>query len=71
MELADEAVAAAQQRVAGGRIRCRIRKSGNSDGAFGASEASVRVRRFDRRPVNDETEQQKSEHARKRTVPLH
>jgi hypothetical protein len=71
MELADEAVAAAQQSVACGRVRCRIRKSGSSDGAIGTSEVSVRVRRFDRRPVNNETEQQKREHARKRSVPLH
>lgn len=70
MELADEAVAAAQQSVAGGRVRGRIRKSGNSDGALRASEVSVRVRCFDRRPVNNETEQQKREHAGKRAVPL-
>jgi hypothetical protein len=30
----------------------------------------VRVRRLDRRSVNNETEQQKSQHARKHAVPL-
>lgn len=71
MELADETVAAAPQSVICGRVRCRIGKSGNSDRAIRTSEAAVRVRSFDRRPVNNEPEQQKRKHARKRAVPLH
>lgn len=70
MELADETVAAAQQSVTCVRVRCRIRKSGNSDSAIRTREAAVCVRRFDRRPVNNEPEQQKRKHARKRSVPL-
>jgi hypothetical protein len=70
MELADQTVAAAQQSVTRARVCCRIGKSGNSDRAIRTSEAAVSVRRFDRRPVNNETEQQKRKHARKRSVPL-
>ncbi len=71
MELADEAVAAAEHSVVCVRACCRIRKFGNSDSGFRTSEVSVRVRSADRRPVNNKTEQQKRKHTRKRAVPLH
>lgn len=62
MELANETVAAAQQSVVCFRFLRRIREGGTAD-IVGAREASMRVRCLNRRSVNNETEQQKREHA--------
>ena len=69
VELANETVAAAQQIAICFRSRCRIRKRGIDDGIVRRSEASMRVRGFDRRSVDDEAEQQKRERARKHAMP--
>jgi hypothetical protein len=70
VELANETVAAAQQTSVCFRFRCRIRKRGTGDGIVRSSEASMRMRGFNGRPVNNETEQQKRERASKDAVLL-
>ena len=70
MELANETVAAAQQIGVCFRSACRIRKRGTGDGIVRRGYVSMRVRGFDGRAVNDETEQQKRQRARKRAVLL-
>lgn len=70
VELANETVAAAQPTAACFRFRCRIRKGGTADRLVRRSEASMRVRGFNGRSVDDETEQQKRERARKHAMLL-
>lgn len=69
MELANETVAAAQQRAV---CFCFawIRKRGTGDGIVRSTDASMRVRGFNGRPVNNETEQQKRQRARKHAMRL-
>lgn len=67
MELADETIAAAQQSGVRFRFRCGVRKGRTANSIIRSSEASMRVRGFNRRTVDDEPEQQKREHASKRT----
>jgi hypothetical protein len=69
VELANETVAVAQQMAVSFRFRCRIRKRGTGAGIV-CREASMRVRGFDGRSVDDETEQQKRERARKHATLL-
>jgi hypothetical protein len=57
MELANEAVAAAQQSGVDLTITCRIRKVGSPNDTGRAGQVSVSMRRLNRRPVNYETEQ--------------
>jgi hypothetical protein len=70
VELANKTVAAAQQITVCFRFRCRIRKRRTGAGLVRRSEASMRVRGFDGRSVDDETEQQKRERARKHATLL-
>ena len=70
MELADETITAAQQIAACFRFRSWIRKSGTGDCTVRCSEASMRVRGFNRRSVNNEAEQQKRERASKHALLL-
>jgi hypothetical protein len=60
VELADETVAAAQRIAVCFCSACRIRKRGTGDGIVRGSDASMRVRGFNGRPVDNETEQQKA-----------
>jgi len=69
VKLANETIATAQQVIAPLRTGCRIRKSGSGVGSGRWSEASVRVRGLDRRSADDETEQQKTQHAREHAMP--
>lgn len=70
MELANETVAAAQQSVVCFRFLRRIGEGGTTD-IVGSGEASMSMRRLNRRSVNNETEQQKREHAGKGAVRFH
>ena len=70
VELANETVAAAQQSAVCFRSACRIRKRGTGDDIVRRSEASMSVRGFNGRSVDDETEQQKRKHASKRPMLL-
>ena len=67
VELANEAVAAAQQCVVCFRFLRGIREGGTTD-IVGWREASMSMRRLNRRSVNNETEQEKREHAGKSAV---
>ena len=67
MELANETVAAAQQSVICFRFLCRIRKGGATN-IVRSREPSMRMRGLNRRSVDNETEQQKREHASKRPI---
>ncbi len=67
MELANETVAAARQSVICFRFLCRIRKGGAAN-IVRSGEVSVSMCCLDRRSVNNETEQQKREHASKRSM---
>ena len=58
MELANETVAAASEISRGPGFRCRIRKVGTANDTIRRHEAPVRVRGFNGRSVDDETEQQ-------------
>jgi hypothetical protein len=58
MELANETVAAASENSFRPGFRCRIRKVGTASDTVSSQEASVRVRGFNGRSVDDETEQQ-------------
>jgi hypothetical protein len=62
VELANETVAAAQQSVVCFRFLRGIREGGTAD-VVSWREAAMRMRRLNRRSVNNETEQQKREHA--------
>ena len=68
VELANETVAAPQERIVCFRFLRRIREGGGTTDILGWREASMRMRRFNRRSVNNETEQQKREHASKRPM---
>ncbi len=70
MKLTDQAVAAAGQRVSCRRFCRRVRNCINAEVVCGPRETGVRVRSLERRAVNDETEQQKREHAGKHAVPV-
>lgn len=70
MELANETVAAAQQIAVCFRFAYRLRKRGTGDGIVRRSDASMRVRGFNGRSVDNETEQQKRERARKHALLL-
>jgi len=70
VELANETVAAAQQIAVCFRSACRLRKRGTGDGIVRRSDASMRVRGFNGRSVDNETEQQKRERARKHPLLL-
>ena len=70
MELANETVAAAQQRGTCFRFLCRIRKGGAAN-IVRSREGSVSMRGLDRRSVNNETEQQKRKHPSKRPMLPH
>ena len=58
MELTNETVAAAREIRRGPGFRCRIRKVGTANDAVRRHEASVRVRGFNGRSIENETEQQ-------------
>ena len=70
MELADETVTAAHQINPSLCSVCGIRKKGTRDGILRGGDASVGVRGLHRRSINDETEQQKRECARKHAMLL-
>ena len=69
MKLTNETVAAAQQSVICFRFLCRVGEGGATN-IVPSREASMRMRRLDRRTVNNKTEQQKREHASKRSMLL-
>jgi hypothetical protein len=58
MELTNETVAAASEISCRFGLRCRIRNIGSANDTIRWREASVRVRGFNGRSVDDETEQQ-------------
>lgn len=58
MELTNKTVAAASELSCRPGFRCRIRKVGTANDTVRSYEASVRVRGFNRRSVENETEQQ-------------
>lgn len=68
MELANQTVAAAEQRGVGFRFGCRIREVGGADGTSCVRQVSVSMRGLNRRSVNNETEQQQREHASERAM---
>ncbi len=70
MELANETITAAQQIAACFRFRSWIRKRGTGDGIVRCDEVSMRMRGFNRCPIDDETKQQKRERARKQRAAL-
>lgn len=70
MELADETVTAAHQINASLCFVCGIRKKGTRDNILRRGDASVGVRCLQRRSVDNETEQQKAERARKHATLL-
>ena len=70
VELADETVAAPQERIVCFRFLRRVREGGTACIVSGR-EASMSMRRLNGRPVNNETEQQQREHAGKAAVVIY
>jgi hypothetical protein len=70
VELANKTIAASQYIVPCLRSACRIRKRGTGDGIVRITDASMRVRGFNGRPVDNETEQQKRQRTRKHAMRL-
>lgn len=70
VELAEETVAAAEQIGVCPSFCVRIRKAGSANRIVRAGQASMSVCSFDRRSVNNETQQQQRKHAGKRTMRL-
>ena len=68
MQLANQAVATTRQVGRSLSFRCRIRNVSSANDGVCSRNVSMRVGSFNRRSVDDKTQQQEGDHARKRVM---